>query len=79
MIHKKKLGLGLGLVYVLYLASYKNNDPCRQSLPGLFDQSLICSQLAILLSGLNTCLHLSSLHLKLHTITLECLRERKSK
>lgn len=54
------------------------SDPRRQSLPGLFYQSLICSQLAVLLSGLNTCLHLSSLHLKLYTITLERLSERES-
>lgn len=57
---------------------YGVSDPCGQFLPGLFDQSLICSQLAVLLSGLNTCLHLSSLHLKLYTITLECLSERES-
>lgn len=51
----------------------------RDPLPGLFDQSLVHSQYPILLSGLQSCLHLPPPHLHLDTHTLEQLKEERSK
>ncbi len=51
--------------------------PIRDPFPGLFDKSLVHSQYPILLSGLQSSLHLLPPHLQLDTQTLEQLRRKK--
>lgn len=52
--------------------------PIRDPFPGLFDESLIHSQYPILLSGLQSSLHLLPPHLQLDTQTLEQLKRNKT-
>lgn len=53
------------------------SHPIRDSFPGLFDQSLVHSQHPVLLSGLQSSLHLIPPHLQLDAQTLEQLKRMK--
>lgn len=61
-------------IYTCVSVSY----PGRQSVPGLLNQSLVWSEHAVLLSGLNAGLHLSPPALILHTVMLKDLRNDKT-
>lgn len=59
--------------------SMQYNYPCRHTVPGLFDQSLVHGQFAILVHWLQQWICLLFLHFILYTEALKCLQNKMHK